>query len=178
MQLIKKVKWIAQIFLSFLFFIAAGYVLYGELYEKKEAAAAKVGHAAPDFTLKNANGTEAALSDFRGKGVLINFWATYCPPCEKEMPYLENAYRRHKEQGIEILAINAAEPTRIVNQFISQQKVTFPILLDRDGIVLEQYQVRNLPTSFFINAKGEIVKKVSGELTEEKIEEGLRLIKQ
>ncbi|ALF09268.1 thiol-disulfide oxidoreductase ResA [Parageobacillus thermoglucosidasius] len=156
---------------------AIGYVLYSNLYETEEVIAAKVGNAAPDFTLKNLHGTEQTLSDFRGKGVFINFWATYCPPCEKEMPYLEKAYQQYKEKGIEILAINAAGPTRLVHQYIARKKVTFPILLDRDGLVVEQYQVQNLPTTFFINSKGEIVDKVSGELTKEKIEEGLKLIK-
>ena len=93
------------------------------------------------------------------------------------MPYLEKAYQKYKDQGVEILAVDVAEPTRLVNQFVSQKNITFPILLDRDELMIEQYQVQNLPITFFINSNGEIIDKVSGELTEEKIKEGFELIK-
>ncbi|MGE8077465.1 thiol-disulfide oxidoreductase ResA [Peribacillus loiseleuriae] len=177
MSVKKSNKLIFRLVLSSILLSAVGYVSYSEFFKGKEVTAAKVGSVAPDFSLKNLNGTEKTLTDYRGKGVLINFWATYCPPCKKEMPYLENAYQKYKEQGVEILAVNVTEPTRLVNQFISQKNITFPILLDRDGLVLDKYQVQNLPITFFINSKGEIMNKVSGELTEEKIEEGLELIK-
>lgn len=156
---------------------AIGYVVYSELFKEKEVVAANVGSIGPDFTLKNLDGTEQALTDYRGKGVIIHFWATYCPPCKKEMPYLEKAYQKYKGQGVELVAVNVAEPTLLVNQFVSRKKLTFPILLDREGIIAEQYQVHNLPITFFINSKGKIIEKVSGELTQEKIEAGFESIK-
>ncbi|WP_338448905.1 thiol-disulfide oxidoreductase ResA [Niallia oryzisoli] len=173
----KNFRVVTRILLISILFITTGYVLYQELFKEEKTIAAEVGNISPDFTLSDLDGKEHTLADNQGKGVVINFWATYCPPCEKEMPYLENAYQTYKDQGIEILAVNAAEPTILVNQYVSRKKLTFPILLDRNGQVLENYQVQNLPTTFFINAKGEVVKKVLGELSEEKLEEGLQLIK-
>ena len=177
MQGKRKATFIARLVLASILLIATGYVFYIEVFKGKEVVAAKVGSTAPDFTLKSLDGTERTLSDYRGKGIVLNFWATYCPPCEKEMPYLEKAYQKYKDQGVEILAVDVAEPTRLVNQFVSQKNITFPILLDRDELMIEQYQVQNLPITFFINSNGEIIDKVSGELTEEKIKEGFELIK-
>lgn len=168
---------IIRLVLASILFIAIGYVIYSEFFTEREVIAAKVGSVAPDFTINNLDGTEQALSNFHGKGVVLNFWATYCPPCEKEMPLLEENYQTYKNEGIEVVAVDVAEPTPIVNHFVSQKKVTFPILLDRDGLVAENYQVQNLPITFFINTKGEIVEKVSGELTEERLKQGIELIK-
>lgn len=177
MSVKRKAHFVTRLVLASILLLASGYVIYSELFAEKKVVAAKVGSVAPDFTLKNIDGTEQALSDDRSNGIVLNFWATYCPPCEKEMPLLEKAYQKYKDKGIEILAVDVAEPTPIVNHFVSQKNVTFPILLDRDGIVAEDYQVQNLPITFFINSKGEIIEKVSGELTEEKIEQGIELIK-
>ena len=173
----KKFSSTIRIVLISILLVATGYVLYQELFKEKTIIAAKVGNISPDFTLADLDGKEHTLTEYQGKGVVINFWATYCPPCKKEMPYLENAYQKYKEQGIEILAVNAAEPTILVNQYISQKNLTFPILLDRDELILENYQVQNLPVTFFIDSNGEVVNKVSGELSEEILEEGLQLIK-
>lgn len=173
----KKFKNLTRLVLISILLLATGYVLYHELFKEEQIIAAEVGRVSPDFTLNDLEAKEHTLSDYRGKGVVINFWATYCPPCKKEMPYLENAYQKYKDQGIGILAVNASEPTILVNQYISQKKLTFPILLDRDGLILEHYQVQNLPITFFLNSKGEVVKKVSGELTKETLEEGLQVIK-
>lgn len=177
MSVKSKAKFITRLVLASIMLIATVYVIYSELFKEKEVVAAEVGSIAPDFTLKNIDGTNQQLSDYRGKGVVLNFWATYCPPCEKEMPYLEKAYQKYKDQGIEILAVDTGEPTMLVNQFVSRKNLTFPILLDRDGLVIDQYQVQNLPITIFINSKGEIIEKVSGELTQEKIEEGFESIK-
>lgn len=156
---------------------ASGYALYLQFFHKQEAFAASVGSRAPDFTLKNLKGEDQSLSDLKGKGVILTFWATYCPPCEKEMPLLEKTFQEFKGKGIEILAVNTAEPTVLVNQFISQKGLNFSVLLDRDETVLRQYQVQNLPITIFINSEGEIVKKVSGELTEEELEKQIKRMK-
>ena len=176
MPLIKKWTRTTKIALMWMLVLVTMFVLYTEIFQKNEVEAAKVGRASPEFTLKDGNGVEHSLSDYQGKGVIINFWATYCPPCEKEMPNLEKAYKQNKHQGIEILAINVAEPTRVVNQFASTKNLSFPILLDRDGVVTEQYQVQNLPITFVVDDDGKIVKIVYGELSEEKIDECVELI--
>jgi peroxiredoxin len=132
--------------------------------------------AAYDFTLQDLEGEERSLSDFKGKGVVLNFWATYCPPCEKEMPYLDNVYQEYKEKGIEILAVNAKEPRIFVSPFVEEKNLSFPILLDRTGTTVDEYQVLNLPTTFFIDEDGVIVEKISGELTEKKIRSSVERI--
>ena len=90
------------------------------------------------------------------RGLYLIFWATYCPPCEKEMPLLEKAYQKYKDEELTVLAVDVAEPTSDCQSLCFSKKLTFPILLDRDGLVAENYQVQNLPITFFINSKGEI----------------------
>ncbi|MBO1000638.1 thiol-disulfide oxidoreductase ResA [Bacillus sp. SD075] len=149
--------------------LGLSYTIYTNLIIKKEAAALDQSNLAPDFTLQDLNSNEVKLSDYRGKGVLLNFWATYCPPCEKEMPYLNNVYQQYKDKGIEILAVNAQEPRIIVSPFVSEKKLSFPILLDRTGEAVDLYKVNNLPVTYLINENGEITQTIFGELTEKKV---------
>ena len=86
--------------------VAAGDTIYSEFFVAQEVAKSSNDHIAPTFILQDLEGNEYDLADYRGKGVLINFWGTYRPPCEKERPYLESAYQDYKDQGIEVLAIN------------------------------------------------------------------------
>ena len=129
---------------------------------------------AVDFTLRDLQGQNHNLSDYRGKGVVVNFWATYCPPCEREFPALESVYQQYKGQGIEILAINVEETLRAVDPFIAKKDVNFPVLLDRHGEAASAYKVINLPVTFFINSNGEIVSQVSGEMSEEILHENIK----
>lgn len=164
-------------FITFILLVALGYVLYNEIFLKQEATktAAEVPKA-PQFTLSDLKGVEHKLEDYKGKGVLINFWATYCPPCKRELPYLESAYKDYKDQGIEVLAINADEPMLIVNQFLRDEQVSFPVLFD-DGDVLDLYQVINLPKTFLVNKDGVIIDKIDGEMTEKDIRRYMEKIK-
>lgn len=166
-------KWIIAVVLL----VGVGYTLYSQFFTNNKGVVSSEENIAPTFVLHDLKGTEYDLANYRGKGVLINFWGTYCPPCEKEMPYLESAYQDYKDQGIEVLAINVEEPTRIVNQFVSEKKLSFPILLDRDGEVLDLYHVQNLPITFLVNQDGVIEKKVFGEMTEDDIRGYLEQIK-
>ncbi len=118
---------------------------------------------APDFRAKNLRGGTSALSDFRGKVVLINFWATWCAPCRAEMPSMEALYRSHARRDFEILAISIdtmGEPS--VRAYIEELGFTFPVLADPELIVNDLYHVRVAPTSFIINRKGVIVKSILG----------------
>ena len=101
----KKFRSITRIILVTILFVTTGYVLYQELFQEEKIIAAEVGNTSPDFTLPDLNSKEHTLNDYQGKGVVINFWATYCPPCDKEMPSLENAYQTYKDQGIDILGV-------------------------------------------------------------------------
>lgn len=120
----------------------------------------KVGAKAPDFELKTLLGDTVKLSDLKGKKVMLNFWATWCPPCKAEMPAMEEF---HKEAGDEvvILAVNI-DPHLDVKAFVDENGITFPIPLDTEDKVNETYQVLSIPTTYFIDTKGNIGNKFIG----------------
>jgi peroxiredoxin len=109
-----------------------------------------------DFTLADLGGKEWTLKGQRGKVVVVNFWATWCPPCRKEMPDLETLYRQFKDQGLLILAISDEDAGK-VRPFIAQQKVTYPILLDPGRKVNELFQIEGIPKTFVYNRDGQLV---------------------
>ena len=109
-----------------------------------------------DFTLTDLNGKRWTLSALRGKVVLVNFWATWCPPCRKEMPDLEALYNRFKDQGLVILAISDEEVEK-VQPFITERKITYPVMLDPGRKVNELFQVDGIPKSFVYNREGKLV---------------------
>lgn len=111
-------------------------------------------HPAPDFTLPSLDETGVTLSDLRGQVVLINVWATWCPPCRAEMPAIQAAYAQYRDQGFTVLAVNVREEPATVGQFLQQQHLTFPALLDRDGQVSAAYRANLLPSSFFVDRQG------------------------
>jgi len=117
-----------------------------------------------DFTLTLLNGESAALSSCKGKVVLLNFWATWCPPCREEMPSMENLYKRFNGQGLEILAVNLRETAGAVQKFIKSNGYTFPVMLDSDGKIGGIYGVRGIPTTFIIDREGKIIGKVGGSI--------------
>jgi cytochrome c biogenesis protein CcmG/thiol:disulfide interchange protein DsbE len=118
--------------------------------------APQVGFAAPDFTLETRDGGAIRLSDLRGQVVVLNFWATWCPPCRAEMPALQQVYAKYRDQGFAVLAVDVAEGEAQVTPFADQQGLTFPILLDRDGSVSNLYQVRAMPSTYFVDRSGVI----------------------
>ena len=109
-----------------------------------------------DFKLTDLDGNSWDLHDLRGKVGLVNFWATWCPPCRKEMPDLESLYERFKDQGLIILAISDEEPAK-VKPFIAERKITYPILLDPGRKVNEEFQVEGIPKSFVYDRDGKLV---------------------
>ncbi|WP_251550630.1 peroxiredoxin family protein [Neobacillus muris] len=124
---------------------------------------------APDFELKTLTGETVKLSDLKGKKVMINFWATWCPPCKAEMPDMEK-FHQVVGDDIAILAINI-DPQYDVQAFVDEYKLTFPILLDSEDSVNEKYRVLSIPTSYFIDSKGIIQNKISGSMTLEQMKE-------
>jgi peroxiredoxin len=109
-----------------------------------------------DFTLADLTGKQWHLKDLRGKVVLVNFWATWCPPCRKEMPDLDSLYQRFASRGLVILAISDEEPEK-VRRFISEHKVSYPILLDPGRKVNELFRVEGIPKSFIYDRDGWLV---------------------
>lgn len=116
--------------------------------------APEVGHPAPDFTLPAVHGPSLALHSFRGKVVLINFWATWCPACRREMPDLMRWYRRLKGQGFVVLGVDKQESRDDVAVFLQRLHITYPVVLDGDGTVSARYTVLGIPTSFLVDRRG------------------------
>lgn len=125
--------------------------------------------AAPDFSLRTLDGRLAALSDYRGQVVLLNTWATWCPPCLAEMSDLEAYYRQHQDDGFVVLAVNDRESAGTVAAFIEERGFTFPVLLDPEGVVFSAYDVRALPTSFFIDREGVVRGVWMGQLSPDRL---------
>lgn len=109
---------------------------------------------APDFTLEDLTGTEVSLSDYLGHDVILNFWATWCGYCKKQLPYIEDVYERYSDSGLRVLAINAMEPYDRAASYIEEQGFTFPVLLDENGKVNQRYCVPALPAILFVDSKG------------------------
>jgi peroxiredoxin len=113
--------------------------------------------AAEDFTLPTLNGGTFRLADQRGKVVLVNFWATWCPPCLEEMPAMERLWRKHKDAGFMLVAVSVdTDPTKVA-PFVTEHRLTFPIALDTKMSVAEKYGVRALPSSFILGKEGGLV---------------------
>jgi len=127
---------------------------YSEAMAKLEADDRKRSEA--NFTLTDLSGKTWTLRDLRGKVVLLNFWATWCPPCRKEMPDLETLYQRFAPQGLVILGISDEEAAT-VKPFIEQQKISYPVLLDPGRKVNEQFQIDGIPKTFIYDREGKIV---------------------
>jgi peroxiredoxin len=120
--------------------------------------------SAPEFTLPDINGKKVSLSDFKGKVILLNFWATWCGPCTGEMPSLNNLYAAFKNEGFVVLAVSIDPSERAVQSFVSAKGITFPVLMDPDKeAYFDLYAVFALPTSFLIDRKGMIVAKILGD---------------
>lgn len=128
------------------------------------------GKPAPDFELATLEGETIRLSDYKGKKVILNFWATWCPPCKAEMPHMQNFYKKNKDNNIEILAVNLSNMDKgetVIKDFVKSYGLTFPIPLDEEGIIGMQYQAFSLPTSYVIDSNGTITKKIVGPMDEE-----------
>jgi len=117
---------------------------------------------APDFTLPDDDGNTHRLSDYRGKVVVLNFWATWCPPCRYEMPSMERAHKKVQGENIVLLAVNVGESEDKVFEFTGQYPVSFQLLLDTDGTVIRKYPVIGLPTTFVIDPRGVVTHRAIG----------------
>ena len=149
--------------------IAIAMVQALEAKEDDQLPGLKTGGKAPDFSLQTLDGEMVKLSDFEGKKVILNFWATWCKPCREEMPDLQSIYAQ-RDDDVVILAVNM-DAQNDVKGFIDSYSVTFPVLLDEEDEVADTYQIISLPTTYFIDEDGKIVQKHLGQITYEQLEE-------
>ncbi|MEE4302420.1 MAG: TlpA disulfide reductase family protein [Pseudomonadales bacterium] len=117
----------------------------------------KVGAPAPNFTLPSQDGSPVSLADLRGEVVLLNFWATWCPPCRQEMPLLDQLHSRYSPLGFTLLGVNVEQESELAKQFLANEvPVSFPVLFDPEESVSELYGVPAMPTSVLIDRKGNV----------------------
>ncbi|WP_432357626.1 redoxin domain-containing protein [Sporosarcina sp. UB5] len=130
-----------------------------------------LGDLPPDFELATLDGDTLKLSELKGKKVVLNFWATWCPPCKAEMPHMQNYYRNSAEEAnVEIVAVNLTDSenrgVKVVQEFIDSYGLTFKIPLDEQGIVGEAYKAFQIPTTYMLNTDGTISQIVKGPMDE------------
>ena len=147
---------------AIIFFLAvgsvAGYFVYKEVTRVGQPGVINIGQQAPDFSIKDVNGKTIKLSDFRGKAVFLNFWATWCIPCLEEMPEMEIVYRKLKDRKFEMIAVSVDNDWDVVKEFYQRHKLTLPSFLDPGHQVANAYKVYKFPETFLIDANGYVVK--------------------
>ena len=138
---------------------------------------ARAGQSAPDFQLKDLDGQDISLSSLRGKPVLLNFWATWCPPCRAEMPYLQQIYEEWSDKGLVLLAIDIGESSARVKEFLEANNLSLSVPLDTNQIVAQKYNITGIPTTYLIDKDGIIQSiKIGSFQSKEEIEAEIRRV--
>jgi len=157
-------RWIQAVILVF----SAAWIAYTSIAtrpsEMGKAPTPRQGFPAPEFTLDTLSNDSISLQEFRGQVVVVNFWASWCPPCKAEMPAFEALQQAYPPSDVIILAINTTyqDDLSAATQFVEENHLSFPILIDNDGKVTNRYQVLAMPSSFFIDRKGVIRQVIIG----------------
>ena len=129
-----------------------------------------VGQQAPDIQLTTLEGESCQLNDYRDKKVILNFWATWCPPCKAEMPDMQTFYENHQNEDVEIIAVNlttAEKKRETIQNFIDDYQISFTVPLDQTGVAAEQFEVYSIPASYLIDTQGIIRQRVIGPMSYE-----------
>jgi peroxiredoxin len=119
--------------------------------------------AAPGFELKGPDGEIYRLMDMKGQPVIVNFWATWCPPCRAEMPAMQRAWEKLKDQGVMLVAVNVGESEAEIAAFAEQMEVSFPLPMDTNMTVAQSWPMKGLPTTFIVDPEGHLVYRAQGE---------------
>jgi len=126
---------------------------------------------APDFALSNLEGKTIRLSDFKGKVIILDFWATWCPPCRAEIPHFNKLHQIYSDKGLAVVGISVDEGGKnVVKPFVEEFKIPYPILLGNEKVARDFGGIRGIPTTFIINKNGEIIKKLVGYHDQEEFE--------
>lgn len=123
------------------------------------------GAPAASFDVKRLDGSEASLASYRGKVVLVNLWATWCPPCREEMPALEKLYQDDRSKGLVVLGIDQGESAKVAGEYARERGVSFPVLVDDAQQYGRAYAAQGIPTSVLVDRRGRIVKGIDGQMT-------------
>ena len=132
--------------------------------QTQRSGSIEVGATAPDFTAPNSVGEQVSLSDYRGKVVMINFWASWCTPCDREMPLLHQPAEKHQED-VETLFVNVGESKGTIQEFMNEQQFDFPVIVDVTGKISSMYRITGLPATMVIDREGMFSHILHGELT-------------
>ncbi|MGN7942708.1 TlpA disulfide reductase family protein [Virgibacillus sp. 6R] len=154
-----------------------GYAIYYAINPNNSKEGVAKGDSAPDFELTTLDGKEMSLSSLKGKKVLLNFWATWCPPCRSEMPDMQKIQNQYDDDVV-VAAVNLtnSEPSvDTVKKFINELELTFPVLLDEKGKINSQYEVLSYPTSYILDEEGTIRNKFVGAMSFDQMEKLLEL---
>jgi peroxiredoxin len=133
----------------------------------------RVGQQAPDFSLVDLDGNPVSLSDFRGKVVLINFWATWCPPCRQEMPAIEALHQEYKDRDVVVIGIDTYESPDKVRRFVQEGGYNWTFAIDTTGLVSRDYRIVAVPSSFFVDRNGIVRAAIIGPMTLDTMEADL-----
>jgi thiol-disulfide isomerase/thioredoxin len=129
---------------------------------RQPTTGSKIGNSAPVFKSVDLRGNTISLADYRGKPVLLNFWATWCPPCRNEMPFLQQVYDEFKDKGLVWIEIDIQESQDEVNGFLAANNLSLPTIIDNTGGIANNYDIASIPTTFFIDSNGIIKQKIVG----------------
>ena len=148
--------------------VAIVYTVFTAVMQEKQETL-KVGAEAPDFEVVDLEGNKFRLSDYKGEGVVLNFWGTWCEPCKREFPAMERQYKHFENSGVHLIAINIEQTDLEVQTYVKNMGMTFPVAIDKTRSILNAYSVKPLPTTILINEKGIVEKVITGEMTEAQI---------
>lgn len=159
----KKTSLIYTFIASTLIFLGVSFYIQAKSVSQPILTAFKERPNAPDFILKDMDGNNYKLSEQKGKVIVLNFWATWCPPCRKEMPSMESAWSKMKEDDILMWAVNTGETENEVFAFSAEYEVNFPLLLDETQATMYRYAVSAMPTTYIIDKQGKVAYYAIGE---------------
>lgn len=138
---------------------------------------AQSDYSAPNFTVEDKDGNEVTLDSFFGKPIVLNMWASWCPPCKAEMPYFEEAYKENKDIQFLMVNMTSGDNKKDADKFINDEGYTFPVYYDTKGIAASVYGASSLPMTIFIDENGDLVTYANGSLSKEQLQQGIDMIK-
>ncbi|WP_088007480.1 thiol-disulfide oxidoreductase ResA [Indiicoccus explosivorum] len=171
----KKKRTIIRTVLLLIMVSAIGYTIYSNATAEKNVL--EVGEKAPEFVLTDLEGNEHRLSEYKGEGVFLNFWGTWCKPCAREMPAINSQYEVYKDQGVNVLAVNIDQSEFEVQSYADRYGLNFPIAIDEAKSVMEAYSVVPLPTTVLISPDGTVTDIITREMTEQEVAAHMESIK-